>query len=368
MNKFQQLKEFLRSPKGKKTLLVSIIIAIIIAIGAVAVYNRYFKKSISEPKPATQNIAINKEKIPKKTVSKLDGIEYNLDVANRHPIAIMVENHPEARPQVGLDKASLIYEVITEGGITRFMAVYGPQDASKVGPVRSARTYFLDWDLEYDGFYAHVGGNIDALDLIPQLGIKDLDQFTYGSGAYWREPESGKATEHTMYTDSEKLRDIAKGNGWNVVAGDFTALKFKSDLKLDMRTATQNIDINFSTPSFQVNWIYDRATNSYQREMAGISHNDRITGNQLTAKNIIVQKVNRTASITRINESGWDMDTVGTGEAMIFMDGKKIDATWKKLSRNERTKFYDPTGTEIEFNPGVTWYEIVPPDIAVIIS
>lgn len=367
MSKWEKLKEFLRTPKGKKTLVLIIIAIVVIVMGAIATYNRYFKKNISETGSPPSNINISKGKVEEKVISKLDGLQYAKDKANRHPIAIMVENHTDARPQVGLDQASIVYEAIAEGGITRFMPIYGPQDATKIGPVRSARTYYLDWALEYDAYYAHCGGNIDALDLIPKIGIKDLDQFKYGDEAYWRENEN-KATEHTMYTNTEKLREIAKSNDWNTSSSDFISLKFKNDIKSDMRPPSQTISINFSSTNYNVDWIYDRENNNYQRKMGGIEHKDRITGKELTAKNIIIQKVKRMPTTTRINEPGWEMETVGSGEAMVIMDGKKIDATWKKKSRSDRTKFYDPQDNEIEFNPGVFWYEIISPDINVTIE
>lgn len=368
MSKWERFKEFIRTPKGKKTLVIVIVAIIIIVLAAIAIYNRYFKRNLTETDSSNQyNIEIQKGKVEEKEVSCLDGVEYNKDKANRHPMAIMVENHTEARPQIGLDKASIIYEAIAEGGITRFMPIYGSQDANKVGPVRSARTYYLDWVLEYDAFYAHVGGNIDALNLIPKIGIKDLDQFKYGTEAYWRENEA-KATEHTMYSDTEKLRDIAKANDWNVSSSDFTCLKFKTDLSKENRSASQSITINFSSANYNVEWVYDPENNMYKRLMGGLEHKDRVSDEQLTAKNIIIQKVKRAPTVTAINEQGWNMDTVGEGEAFIVMDGKKIDATWKKSSREDRTRFYDPQNNEIEFNPGVFWYEIVPPDTAITIE
>lgn len=368
MFKAQKLKEFLSSPNGKKIIILILIVLAIVIISVLAIYNRYFSKNITD-KSTTNDISIEvkKEKVEEKATSKLDGLEYSKNTANRHPIAIMIENHPDARPQIGLNKASIIYEAIAEGGITRFMTIYGPNEANKIGPVRSARTYYLDWALEYDSFYAHVGGNMDALDLIPKIGLKDLDQFKYGSKAYWREKEP-KAIEHTMYSDVEKLRSIASDNGWDVANSDFDSLKFKSDLDLENRPDSQSATINFSSANYKVEWLYDRKTNNYKRKMADSDHKDRITGEQLTAKNIIIQEVKRIPTVTRINEDGWEMTTIGEGSATVIIDGKKIDATWKKTSRKDRTRFYNPTGEEIEFNAGVFWYEIIHSGITVTIE
>lgn len=365
--KWVKFKEWLKTPKGKVIFTVIIIGFLILLTAGFVVYDRYFKKDKTGQASSQNSPGVNFKKEPevKKATSMLDGIQYPEVVANRHPLGIMIENHPEARPQTGLDKAKIVYEAITEGGITRFMAMYGPESAEKVGPVRSSRTYYLDWCLEYDCFYSHVGGNLDALQLIPKLDINDLDQFKYGTQAYWRVPEKGKATEHTMFTDTDKLWQIAKDNGWNM-SSDYTSLEFKTEAPLEQRPELSSITIDFSSPGYKVKWTYDKSSNNYLREMAGVAHNDGVTGKQLTAKNVIVQEVQRWSAVTEINEEGWAMKTVGTGKAKIFIDGKLTDGTWKKTDRNARTKYYGTDGQELSFNPGNTWVAIVPPDISVI--
>lgn len=358
MSKWQLFVEKLKTPKGKRILIATIIAIILIAIASWFIYDRYFKKSIDEP---TSDFSINVKESEKKNtvVSELDGLEYSADMANRHPIAVMIENHPEARPQAGLDKASIVYEAEAEGGITRFMAIYGPQDADMVGPVRSARTYYVDWAFELDAFYAHCGGSADGLALIKQIGIKDMDQFSVGTAAYWRSSEN-KALEHTLFTDTNKLRDVAKSYGWDVSKSDYKALKFKKETDIS-KPSSQIITIPFSGPQYEVVWTYNPDDNNYLRSMAGEAHVDRITGKQLTAKNIIVEEVPRTLITNSGGKEVWELETVGEGKALIFLDGEKIEGTWKKKSEGARTIFYDPNGNEIEFNPGITWIEAVAP-------
>ena len=357
-----------KKKRKKKIIIICSIVGVILITAGLVAYWRYcgFGKKNNNTN-TNPSVSISQTPVIKKVASKLDGIEYLEDVANRHPLGIMVENHLEARPQIGLDKAKIVYEVITEGGITRFLAIFGPEGAAKVGPVRSARTYYLDWCLEYDCFYSHVGGNLDALQLIPRIGIKDLDQFRYGTEAYWREPQKNIATEHTMFTDTSKLWTIAQNNSWPTTS-DFTSLLFKDDALKDMRPETQTAEIDFSSANFKVKWTYDKENNNYKREMGGVAHKDRETGLQLTAKNIVIEEVTRWQVTTDINESGFAMKTVGEGKAKVLMDGKSTDATWKKADRNSRTRFYDSAGTEIKFDKGNTWMEIVPPEINVLIQ
>jgi len=346
-----------KGPKKKLKPWVIVLIsflALMLGFGGFIVYKYYFAKD------KIGNLA---KKASNLVASPLDGTKVDPSKAYRHPLAIMVENLPEARPQVGLDKASIIYEAITEGGITRFMAVYGPYDAPKVGPVRSARTYYIDWVSEFNAFYGHCGGNLDALDKIKQDNILDLDQFSVGDAAYWREPEAGKATEHTMFTSIDKLYNVAFSEKHWPATSDFTVLKFKEPLEKSLRGLGQKIQINFSSAEYNVIWTYDPTTNAYLRQMAGEPHKDRDTGKQLAATNIIIQQMNRWEAPTAINENGWAMQTVGTDKAKIFSQGKEIDGTWKKTDRTSRTLFYDDKGKEITFTPGQFWVEIVPPDV-----
>lgn len=359
-----KFKNWTKTPTGKKTIPLIGIVMVVLCLFGYTIYHRYFTKiDTASPSPSpTQSLFTGIQEETKKCL--LDGTMYTPEDASRHPLGIMVENHVDARPQSGLSEASIVYEAIAEGGITRFLAIYGPHRPEKVGPVRSARTYYLDWDLEYDAFYAHVGGNIDALDLIPKIGIKDLDQFSVGSNAYWRVPKAGIATEHTMYTDTNKLYTVAKEKEWDTEKSNFTSWEFKADSDLVNRPDTQNIKIDFSSAQYSVSWKYDKEKNQYSRFMAGIAHNDAVNNTQLTAKNIIIQTVDRTPTTTRINEAGWKMDTVGEGEAKIYLDGKEITGTWKKDSQTDRTIFYDSEQKQIKFNAGQFWIEIVPPDVA----
>lgn len=340
-------------PKKKKLMIILLIIlgVLILSFVGYVVYKRYF----SPEKIATVNV-----KKSDKVANNLDGTLVSPDLANRHTLAIVVENHPEARPQVGLDKSSIIYEAISEGGITRFLALYGPYSAEKVGPVRSARTYFIDWLSEFNAFFAHCGGNLDALDKIKADNILDLDQFAVGDTAYWREPRTGIASEHTLFTSTDKLYNVAKEKNWPQSA-DFQAYKF---LKTQTPgVAAGKITIDFSSASYKVDWTFDAATGDYLRNMAGTAHKDAASGEQLTAKTIIIQSVERREAITAINEQGWAITAIGSGKAIVISNGTKTDATWKKDARTSRTLFYDAQNQEIQYLPGRFWIEITPPDI-----
>lgn len=302
------------------------------------------------------------------------------------PLGIMIENHKESRPQSGLSKADVIYEAVAEGGITRFLAVFYCQDAEIVGAVRSARTYFLDFISEYGDYplYAHVGGantpgKADALGQIREYGwqnYNDLNQFSIGFPVFYRDYDRlGRtvATEHTMYSSTTRLWDYAKeerglsnvdedGNSWDE---DFTYYKYKEDAAEDARSASQSISYNpwDGYGDYLVEWDYNRTTNSYLRSNGGKPHQDLNTDTQLSAKNVIVLFMRE----SRAND-GYEGNlhllygTTGQGDAIVFQDGKEIKANWSKKNRTSRLILTDSRGQEIEYNPGLTWFSVLPLD------
>lgn len=349
-----------KSSKSKKNkIIAAILISVAIFIVAGVVAAKILKKDTATNTATVSEPAKTK---PAKTYeSPLDGVGYSTnEQATRHPLAVMIENHPDARPQSGLSNASIVYEAITEGGITRFMAIFGPKDSSEIGPIRSARLFFMDWLKEYDAFYAHAGGNEDALANITKYGILDLNHAT----KYFYRDNKGKsvASEHTLYSSTEKLYQYASSKKFDISSSNFTKMTYKDDAPT--KESPKNVEIDFSNSvSYAVKWSYDASNNEYLRFMGGSEHKDRTTSKQLTAKNIIIQTVSRTLNPTgSYGSQNWVFKTVGSGDATILMDGKSTKATWKKASLTDRTKFYDETGAEIQFNRGSFWYEIVPPE------
>ena len=296
--------------------------------------------------------------------------------SKRRPLAVMIENHVESRPQSGLTSADIVYEAVAEGGITRFMGLfYCNLSDAQVGPVRSARTYFLDWLGEYDALYAHVGGAntpgpADALGQIIKYSVKDLNQFSIGFPVFWRDYQRlghSVATEHTMYSTTQKLWEVGAKRGWTATdsAGlkwdsKFTAWKFKED---KATVSVNKITVNFweSQPGYQVEWNYDAATNSYQRKNGGSPHLDLNNNKQLSPKVVVIQlEKESNANDGYPGNVHLLYKTTGTGNAYVFQDGGVTEAKWTKTSRLSRSKYTDKNGKEIEFNKGQIWIQTVP--------
>jgi hypothetical protein len=341
------------------------------------------------PKKTASGNLLFDDTLPKTESCPLNGALYSKQQRQwwekHEPLGVMIENHLDARPQSGISYGDIVYEAVAEGGITRFLILFYCQDAVTVGPVRSARTYFVDFLSEYGSFplYAHVGGAntsgpADALGQIDDYGwqgYNDMNQFSIGFPVYVRDYDRlGRtvATEHTVYSSTTKLWDYAaknrkittadlKGVGWDK---NFTPYTFKEDEKIDARSASQSVSYNFwnGYDDYGVAWTYDKATNTYLRNNGGKPHIDLDTKKQLSAKNVIVLFMRE----TRAND-GYEGNlhmlygTKGTGDAKIFMDGKEIDGTWSKKNRTAHLLLKDKRGNDIELNKGKIWFSIVSP-------
>lgn len=305
--------------------------------------------------------------------------------SKRRPLAVMIENHQDSRPQSGLSRADVVYEAVAEGGIARFMAIfYCGVSASdvQIGPVRSARTYFLDFASEYGDFplYVHVGGantpgKANALGQIGDYGWlrkgNDLNQFSLGFPVFWRDYERldhPVATEHTMYSMTDKLFEVAEkrkltnvdeaGVSWDK---NFVKWQFKEGAEVGER-GSQSPSFSFWSgyADYDVKWEYDQTRNEYRRINGGVAQKDRDDEAEIWGKTIVVAFMKE----SRAND-GYENNlhllygTKGQGKALVFQDGKAIEGTWNKKDRKERMIFKDGNGKEIKLNRGQIWIEIL---------
>lgn len=285
----------------------------------------------------------------------IDGVYVEKGKDNLAPFSVMIENHVDARPQSGLSRASLVYEAEAEGGITRFLAVFaGDGEIAEIGPVRSARPYYIDWANELRATYVHCGGSPEALAKIINERIIDLNEF-YNAGTFWR--DNKRFAPHNVYTSYKKLADYAERK--NIAAersGMVSLWKFKDDAPESARPLSAKTTIFYKGEQFTAEWAYDNIKNDYLRFQDAKKHLDK-DGSEIRAKNIIIQYVQ---SVITDEVGRRQITTVGKGKAEVCQDGKCRDANWKKSDKKARTIFSDMAGAEIEFNAGKIWIEIVP--------
>jgi hypothetical protein len=298
---------------------------------------------------------------------KIDGKRYE-EIKSRPPLAVIVQNSTEARPQVGINQADVVYETLAEGGITRWLAIYWSQDAEKIMSVRSLRKYFADITGDYKNVvlmhigYAEGATNVNAMTSVNVNKIKDLG---FRADSFFRDQvcQKTKAQEHCAYTSTSTLWNLAKASNWNADINAMQRWKFKEDNSqvnangADLAAFTTNFS-SLSSGSYSVTWKYDPNEKNYKRYyLNGTAHSDS-TGTQIFADVVIYQKIN---SFPANDEKHHQVqEVIGSGTGHVMQNGKVYDITWKKPDYSTRTKFFDATtGEEFVFNNGRIWNMLV---------
>lgn len=279
----------------------------------------------------------------------IDGVMVAPEFEKAQLYAVMIDNFETARPQSGLSKASLVYEAPAEGGVTRYLAIFSPDSApAEIGPVRSARAYFLNWAKELGAIYVHVGGSPEALELAKNLGTNDLNEFYKGS-FFWR--ANNRTAPHNVLTSGEKLTSYQQLKSENVL--EFTPWQFK---EAATSTSVINSQINIKYPDgYAVYWQYDNALGEYTRYLNGAAHTDD-SGANITAKNIVVHL---TSFLVTDDKLRLEMSGSLSGQAVLCQDGQCTMGKWKKNSTSSRARYYYKSGEEFIFNAGTTWIEVI---------
>lgn len=345
----------------------SVVLVVLLVSLTVSAYHKQTSKPIAiQPSPTLTTPTPTPTPAPTTAADHLNGLLVPVGSENKQPLAVMIENDPAARPQSGLGSADVVYEAIAEGGITRFMAVFAnAQTPVRVGPVRSARPYFVDWATELNAFYAHAGGSADAMQQISSTNVYNIDGLSIGAPLFQRDYSRPVALEHTLYSSTDSLWNYATGTKHWPTTDSYQPWLFTDDAAVSARPAAQTVNVSVSSALFAVSWKYDPATNSYLRSMAGTPHIDANTGKQISAKTIILQTVSSSTYDEHysggITKTVSHLNDTGSGPVTVVEDGVSITGTWKKNGTG-RTLFYDASGKEINFVRGAIWVEIVQPD------
>ena len=285
--------------------------------------------------------------------------DYSLPFEGMRPLAVMIDNEgTRVLPQGGLDKAQIVYEVIVEGGLTRLMPVFWGTEPEMIGPVRSARHYFLDFSMEYDAIYVHYGGSPQAGADIKKLKQDEIDGLYLGPDVFW-DLTKDKGNWQDSYTSMEKLKKHAEKKKFHDTAEvkfPFTYNDSGSDI---VPTGDNAAAVTLKYPSMTSKYEYDSASGVYKRFRYGKEHMERVSGKQMTAKNIIIEYVPN-YDIKGDYAGRQDMDTTGSGSGYYITCGKAVKLKWSKESRSSQTKYTYENGDPLVLNRGQTWIQIMP--------
>ncbi len=304
-------------------------------------------------------------------VNPLTGLKVDDPEMLEHlPLAIKISNSLEVRPQAGLNSTDLVFEHYAEGGITRLTAVFYSTYPERVGSVRSGRLIDLEIPAMYQGVFAFSGmsGGVKqrfrASDLFPdQVASPD---FGVGQPYFYRVPRDGLAFEHTLFADLQELRSLAAERGIDRRPDFPSLMAFSESLPSIKESAPANtLKIDYLAGVCRAHWDYDEELGNWKRSTAGEIHRDYLTGEQVTAANVVVIFANHLE--TDILEDTWggghmsiEIQVWGQGAALIFRDGQMLQGYWRRENREDMLTFWDGEGNPLPLKPGNSWFQLVP--------
>lgn len=388
----KRLKELEKLPEksGKTVLTTTICGVVVLVIGAVLLVLPSLL-----PKEALPDLEFPEIPSKKETAaiySNLTGLPLASEAEKTAPAyCIQTPNGNDgARPQVGLNQAGVIFEAIAEAGITRFAAIYQNPSSAVIGPIRSLRMYYLQWDIPFDCTIVHAGGADDAIAAVQSYKhLSENYAYMYRSGSWTRRWNNLFTTsaylaqmnadwEHggsningfKRFTPAESLRQRV-----NETVGEKLVITEPAKGNTSAMSAkVTNVAVRFGwSGTYNVNYNYNATTNSYDRsyemgtiaevlncpagDLGEINPDDNCSAVQMSPSVVVAMIVQERKAEDNYHE---DITTIGSGEVFVFQNGIMLHGTWKKASAEDQIRFYDDSGAEIFLAPGQTFMEAVP--------
>lgn len=351
----------MQKPSKKRLAIVSVLCLVLLG-GGVGALQMYGPKA-PEPDPVPEVVSnyVPPPAAPTTVASKLTGVQIEPALNERPVTGIMIENSIDARPQSGLVDAGVVFEAIAEGGITRFLALFQEAQPDYIGPIRSARPYYVRWAAGFNAGYVHSGGSGEALALIGSLGVRDMDHGRH-SGSFDR--VSNRYAPHNVYTSMARLDALRSELGYN--SGDINGFERiappLNDPKIPDQTPVtpastnekaSSMTFNISSANYNTSYTYNKDLNNYARVMAGQPHTDERSGKQIAPNVVIALEVPYGIHADKVHSV---YNNVGTGPVTVFQNGEVIKGgTWSKENDTAPLKFKNPDGSPLLLQPGQTW-------------
>ena len=337
--------------KGGVKVLIAILVILIIVAGAVLAYKIMQDKDNQEVVAEENNVL----------TAVVDEKEVQIFKGNDRPIAVMIDNHDDAWPQAGLQRAYMVYEIIVEGGETRLMALFkGADDVEKIGPVRSARHYFIDYAMENDAIYTHFGESPQASSDIKKYSIDEIDGISEDGTTFWRVKD--KKAPHNAVTSMENLIKSAKNKNYKLTSSKDSVLNYVTD-EVNLEDGQGAVSVTIPHSQLQtVKYEYDEQNKVYERYARGEAQVDWDTDEPITVKNIIITFCDNYTLSDVENKGRQGIKNIGTFNGYYITNGKAIRIKCIKNARDEQTVYQDLNGNEIDVNDGNTFVHICPTD------
>lgn len=311
----------------------------------------------------------NEEVFDLPSEQKVESLQIIDSSSDTRPIAVMINNHDTARPyHSGLDDAYLLYEIIAEGGYTRYMAIFKDKTTERIGSVRSSRHYFLDYVLENDAIYVHWGWSPQAESDISSLGISNINGLIYDGKYFYRDHTLGIPLEHTGFTNMSLLQNAILRLGYRTTTKQQSLLTY-SIQSVDYTSFSDVIVANHITIPYSsivtTSYEYDSQNKVYNRYVNKEAHVDYVTKKQYTFKNIILYQVSN-YSIDGYGRQ--NINNIDNGTGYYISEGLAVPIVWEKSSRREQTVYRLLDGSVLHVNDGNTFIQIQPKSQNYVIS
>ena len=358
-------KKSKKKNKQSDIMLYLAIFFFVLALVLIIVYASSSKKTpqvpASEPTEVTPIDPTPSDPIEPDTITVVD------EDSNERPLAVMIDTNIGDAKHAGLQDSFVNYEIIVEGGLTRIMAIFKDKEVGIIGPVRSARNYFIDYALEYDAVYAHFGWSPNAEADIKELQVENINGMV-DTDPYMR--DRNLPSPHNVFTSTKKLKSMLEKkqyatttSNWKVFSYSIPEVDLTSVDSTGVATANK-VSLTYSGTETR-NYTYDSTNQYYLRFKNGAEHIDRKSESQLHYKNIIIMKVeNKTID----KEGRQELKTTGTGEGYYITDGYVLPIKWSKETRSSKTVYTYKNGSEVILNDGNTFIQIVPTSSNIVIE
>lgn len=300
----------------------------------------------------------------------LTGEAVDVDMSNWRPYTVIINNISVAQPQCGVGEASIIYELLVEGSITRMLAVYSDiSQAGKLGSIRSLRPYSLSVTRAYDALLVHAGGSTVAYNDVAASGIDRLDGVNGGQTAnyFYRDPaRQAYGIEHSMFIDAEDVLDCVETVGYRTTLREDYAgfgLQFAEDGTPEGGKDASYIDINFRDGKHSKLTLEDSGL--YTMDQYGDDYIDGNTGEEVTFRNVLILYAETWNGADPGESYGRVyMTLTGEGTGHFACGGKVIDIFWTRDGEDEPFRYYlDEAHTQpLTLGVGTTYVAIVPSD------
>ena len=274
------------------------------------------------------------------------------------PVAVMIDNQGDRPlPQAGIRQAQIVYEILTEYRITRYLAFFWGGMPEMVGPVRSSRHYFLDFAMEYDAVYTHYGWSPQAQKDIRSLKIQNINGLVNGE-AFW-DTDKNRGNWQDSFTSKARIdAQITKLKYRTTPSQTFPftyADAFSVPVAGDVAT---KVELTYGK-GFTAAYTYNDSTGLYERTRNGVAQMERNSELQVTPRNLLVEVV-PSAQIAGDDKSRINVATVGKGTGWFITGGKSRKIAWEKKAREAQTVYLFEDGSPLVLNPGQMWIEVIP--------